>query len=191
MMLRSIAVISSLVMLPALDAAAQVRVDYDRQTDFSRYRTFQVVVGPLVDSDGRIDEMNTLAENRLRRAVATELIARGLEPAEDRADLMIRVSGRSTERSEIVSGGLNSYPVYYRRWAYGRWYGYWGRQYYNDVYTRRYLEGSLTLDAIDRDTGRLVYRAHASDEVGRNLDKHVMKIVDQAFKKFPVKERGN
>jgi Domain of unknown function (DUF4136) len=189
-MLRTIAVVSSLVVLPSL-AAAQVRVDYDRQKDFNHFKTFQIEVGPIVGADGRVDEQNTLAETRLRRAVAAELTARGLEATDGNADLLIRVSGRDTERTEIVSAGLNSYPVYYRRWAYGRPYAYWGRHYYNDYWTRRYLEGSFTVDAIERDSGRLVYRAQVSDEVGRDLEKHVRRAIDHAFKKFPIRELAN
>jgi Domain of unknown function (DUF4136) len=92
-----------------------------------------------------------------------------------------------------VGSGLNSYPYYwggfrYRRWGYWVPYGYWGRPSFNDVWTRRYLEGSLTVDIIERGTGSLVYRAQVSDEIGKDFDKHVTKMVDRAFKKFPVKE---
>jgi Domain of unknown function (DUF4136) len=190
MTLRVIAVVSSLVLLPSL-AAAQVRVDYDRGEDFNRFKTFKVTVGPLVGADGRVDEINTLAEDRLRRAVSAELSARGLEATDGNPDLIVRVSARNHERTELVTGALNSYPVFYRRYWYGRAYGYWGRQYYNDVWTRRFLEGAYTVDALDGDTGRLVYRAQVSDEIGRDLDKHVRKAIDQAFKKFPVKELAN
>ena len=178
------------IVVPSL-AAAQVRVDYDRGTNFGRFKTFRVTVGPIVGADGRVDENNTLAEDRLRRAVSAELSARGLESTEVNPDLLVRVSGRSSERTELVTGALNSYPVFYRRHWYGRSYGYWGRRYYNDVWTRRYLEGSYTVDAIDRDTGRLVYRAQVNNEIGGDLEKHVRKANDQAFKKFPMKELPN
>jgi Domain of unknown function (DUF4136) len=196
-MYRSILVVSSLLALPTV-AAAQVRVDFDRHQDFSHYRTFDVAIGALVRADGIADEQNTLAEDRLRRAIAGELMSRGLESTDVGADLIVRVSGRDTERAEIVSSGYN-YPVYsYRpvrlrngRIAYLRTYGYWGRPYFDDVWTRRYLEGSLTIDVTERDSGRLVYRAQVNNEIGNNLDKHITKSVDRAFKKFPVKERGN
>jgi hypothetical protein len=196
-MLRSLLVMS-LFMLPTA-AAAQVRVDFDRHQDFSQYRTFDVAVGPLVRADGTADEQNTLAEDRLRRAIATELGARGLESTTVGADLEVRVSGRDTARTEIVRSGFNDFPIYsYRpvrlrngRIAYVRTYNYWHRPFYDDVWTRRYLEGALTIDVVDRETGRLVYRAQVSDEIGGDLDKHVAKSVDKAFKKFPVKELGN
>jgi hypothetical protein len=185
-----------LLALPA-GAAAQVRVDFDRYGDFSQYRTFEVEVGALVRADGAVDEHNTLAEDRIRRAVASELTARGLETTSSGADLIVRVSGRDAERTEIVGSGF-AYPRYwYRpvrlrngRVVYVRSFDHWGHPY-DHVWTRRYLEGALTMDVIARDTGRLVYRAQVNDEIGSSLEKYVTKSVDRAFKKFPVKERGN
>lgn len=190
-MLGKILLTSWLVALPAV-ALAEVRVDYDRHKDFSNYRTFSVEIGPLVRPDGSIDEQNTLAENRIRGAVTSELLSRGLEQTDDGANLVVRISGRDTERVSIVSTGWPAYSGYWRR-RWGFWgrpyrYGYWGAPYYGDVWTHRYLEGALTVNIIERQTGALVYRAQVTDEVGKNLDKQVAKSIDKAFKKFPVKE---
>lgn len=192
-MLRYV-VACALLALPAV-AAAQVRVDFDRDRDFSRDKTFEVEVGRLVRADGVTDEQNTLAEERIRRAVSRELIGRRLEPTSSGADLIVRVSGRDSERTEIVRSGFSSPAYWYRpvrlrngRIAYVRSYNYWADPFYNDVWTRRYLEGALTMDVIERDTGRLVYRAQVIDSIGNSLEKYVTKSVDRAFKKFPVKE---
>ena len=156
------------------------------------YRTFDVEIGSLVRLDGSIDEQNTLAEDRLRGAVTRELLSRGLEPTDEGASLVVRISGRDTERTSIISSGP-VYPRYYSRRRWGYWggpyrYGFWGSPYYGDVWTRRYVEGALTVDVIERQTGALVYRAEVTDEVGKDLDKQVAKSIDKAFKKFPVKE---
>ena len=196
-MLRSL-IVFCLLALPT-GAAAQVRVDFDRRHDFSRYRTFDVEVGPLVRVDGATDERNTLAEDRLRRAITHELTARGLEATSVSPDLIVRVSRRDTERTEIVRSGFGHYPTYwYRpvrlqngRIAYVRSYSYRNRPFYDDVWTRRYLEGTVTVDVVERDSGRLLYRAEVNNEVGDNPEKYVAKSVDRAFKKFPVKELGN
>jgi hypothetical protein len=112
------------------------------------------------------------------------------------ADLVVRVSARDTERVEIVSSGFSGYPFYggfgYRGYGYWRGlYPYWGGSFFNDVWTRQYLEKSLTVDVVERDSGALVYRAQVTREVGNNLDKHVAKAIDRAFKKFPVRELTN
>jgi hypothetical protein len=185
---------SLLVVAFPVAALAEVRVDLDRHKDFSQYRTFNVEIGALVRPDGSVDETNTLAENRIRQAVTSELLARGLEPTDEGPSLLVRVSGRNTERVSVISSGP-VYPRYYwrRRWGYWRpyRYGYWGTPYYEDVWTRRYLEGALTVDVIESRTGALVYRALVTDEVGKDLDKQVTKSIDKAFKKFPVKELDN
>jgi len=179
-----------LVALPAAAWAADVRVDYDRHKDFSKYRTFSVEIGTLVRPDGSVDERNTLAQNRIREAVTNELLSRGLEPADSGANLVVRVSGRDSERVAVMSDGWPAYGGYWnRRFGFwGRRWGYWGAPFYGDVWTRRYVEGALTVDVIDRQADALVYRAQVTDEIGKDLDKQVTKSIDQAFKKFPVKE---
>ena len=104
-MVRRILASSLLLMLPAV-ATADVRVDVDRHKDFAKYRTFTVEIGPLVRTDGVVDEQNTLAETRLRQAVNRELQERGLEPNDRSANLVVRVSGRDTERTQIIRSRL-------------------------------------------------------------------------------------
>jgi hypothetical protein len=164
--------------------AADVRVDQDRGADFRKYRTFTVDVGPLVDRNGGVDERNTLAERRLREAVSRELQERGLEPAGANADLVVRVSTRDTERTQVLSRGYDPWYRGRRRWGYWRWRD----PFYDDLWTRRYLEGSVTVDVADRRTDALVYRARVTEEIGDNLDKYVRNAIDDAFDKFPVKE---
>ena len=176
-MLRSLLVMS-LLMLPA-GAAAQTRVDFDKHQDFLQYRTFDVAIGPLVQADGTVDEQNTLNEDRLRRAIASELSARGLESTVVGVDLEVRVSGRNSERTEVRSSGFNHFPTFYYRpvrLRNGRMpISHLGRLLEPSVLRRcldaPILEGALTIDVVDRDTGRLVYRAQVNDEIGGNLDK--------------------
>jgi hypothetical protein len=99
--------------------ASEVRVDVDRHADFKRYRTIRVEIGSLVRSDGTVDEQNTLAENRLRRAVADEFLARGIESTDGAADLVVRVSSREAERNQIVTTGLGYPGAWQRRWGIG------------------------------------------------------------------------
>jgi Domain of unknown function (DUF4136) len=187
-MFPRVIVLSLFVLAAPIAVAAETRVDFDRQKDFSRYKTFTLQVDPPMRADGVVDEHNTLAENRLRQAVTREFQARGLEATDGAADLTVHVSSREAERTMIVDSGWNGYPWGWgRRWRYWRGPGYWG-PYAGDLWTRRYLEGSVTIDVIERDGGQLVYRAQVIDEIGNNRDKQVIKTVDKAFKKFPVKE---
>ena len=60
-MVRVILVVIGLLALPVGVISADVRVDYNRNHDFARYRSFQVEIGLLVRSDGVLDVQNTLA----------------------------------------------------------------------------------------------------------------------------------
>jgi hypothetical protein len=189
-MLRGILTSSLVVVFSAVAFASEVRVDVDRHADFSRYRTIRVEIGSLTRPDGTVDEQNTIGENRLRRAVTDEFLARGFESTDMGSDLIVRVSSREAQRNQVFATGWE-YPRWYGRWGWG---GYWRRPYSGwggygpTLMTRRYLEGSTTLDVIDRITGALIYRAEVTDEIGKNLDKNVAKVVDKALDKFPVKE---
>ena len=191
--MRRRVLVTLLVLALPLVVSAKTRVDLDHHKDFSRYKTFTLELEPPIRADGVVDEHNTLAANRLNQAVTRELRARGLEAIHVGADLIVRVSSRETEQAVLQSPGWHTslYP-----WAWSRRWGYWGRPAYGgrwspyagEVWTDRYLEGSVTIDVIEGDTGDLVYRAQVTGEIGSNLDAHVIKTVDKAFKKFPVRE---
>jgi hypothetical protein len=176
-----------LLVLPAV-AAAETRIDVNRHKDFSQYKTFTIEVAPPV-RDGEVDENNTIAENRLRRAVGPQLRMRGLTEVESGGDVTVRVATRETERTELVSSG----PAYPYGWGYGYGhfgYGYWGAPYWGDVWTYRYLEGTTTFDVIERATGDLVYRGEVTakvDDDEEDLDRDAMKAARKAFKEFPVR----
>ena len=87
-----------LLALPIV-VTAQTRVDFDRQRDFSRYKTFALEVEPAIRADGEVDEYNALTERRLRQAVTRQLQARGLEETDLWADLIVLVSSRETEQT--------------------------------------------------------------------------------------------
>jgi hypothetical protein len=172
-------------------ATAETRVEINHAKNFLQYKTFSVEVEPTVLSDGQIDEQNTIAQERVRRAVTYQLQARGLRPAESgTADLNIKVSARETERTEIVSSGWPVYPYgWYGAYGYG---GYWGGPGYywgGNVWTYRYIEAVVTYDVIEQSTGDLVYRAQRIDDVDHDdLDEDAQKNARKAFKKFPIEE---
>jgi hypothetical protein len=165
---------------------AETRVDVNRHKDFSQYKTFTIEVTPPV-REGAVDENNTIAMNRLRRAITSELQLYGLRPVDREGDLTVRARIREIERTEVVSSG---YPYgWYGPWGYG-YGGYWGAPYWGGgAWTYRYLEGTTTIDLIERATSDLVYRAEVIrkvDDDEEDLDDDAMKIAHKAFKKYPV-----
>ena len=186
-MWRSFFIGAWLLTVPVV-AAAETRSDVNRSKNFFQYRTFTVVVNQPVDKDGKVDETNTIAMDRLRRAVTHELQARGLEPVDVGADLTVRVSSRETEQT-VVTATSWGYPFGYS----GYWHtspAFWNTGYLGwggDIYTHTYLDGTVKVDVIETDTGDLVYRGERVDDVDKDLDKEANKTVRKVFKDYPVK----
>lgn len=177
-----------LLVLPAL-AVADTRVDINHSKNFSQYKTFAVEIAPPIDQYGDVDENNTILVDRLRRAVAYQLVQRGLQQS-DNPDLIIRVSSRENERTELNSFG-GPYPYYGYGWGGAYWgpWGYWG----GDVYTYTYLEERVVVDVRERATGDLVYRAQVRREAEDDLDdlaEHTSKTARKAFKDYPIRMRN-
>ena len=178
-----------------VSAMAETRVDMDRSKDFRQYKTFTVEVSPPI-RNGEVDETNTIAVNRLRDAVTSAFRVHGLMPTDEKADLVLRVASRETERTELVSSWPADPYDWYGPWGYGygrRGYaygGYWGAPFWGgDVWTYRYLEGTTAIDVIERATGDLVYRAEVTakvDDDEEDLDYDAVKIARKAFKKYPA-----
>lgn len=186
-MLWSVFVTIWLLVLPAV-AAAETRIDISPSANFSRYKTYKVEVNPPIQY-GQVDEDDTITENRFRRVVDYQLRLHGLTASDTDPDLIVRVSRRVYEQTELVGGGPG-YPYgWYGPWGYG-YGGYWGAPYWGNVYTYTYLEGWTRIDVIESDSEQLAYRAEVTRRVDKDeedQDRDAVKIAAKAFKKFPVR----
>ena len=173
-----------LLVTPAV--SAETRIDISPSANFSRYKTYTIEVSPPVRY-GRVDEDDTITENRFRRVVDYQLRLHGLTASDTDPDLIVKISRVVFEQAELVGGG---YPWgWYGPWGYG-YGGYWGAPYWGNAYTYTYLEGFTRIDVIDSATEQLAYRAEVTKRVDKDeedQDRDAVKIAKKAFKKFPVR----
>ena len=117
-------------------------VDYDRQVDFSEYKTFSwvsehpLIVPPIIEHAA-----NPFTESRIQDAISSELRARGFTFKPVGSDVDFVVSFSITARKEI---SVESYPVAYR----GRW-GWGGATIGESVSVDSTTEGTLSIDIFD------------------------------------------
>ena len=179
-------VLVCLVLFPGSLAAQKIKLDYDRSTDFSKYKTFAWIpedslpilrAGPQMDGPGdqEIDEM-------IRAAVEKRLGDKKLQKQDkESADLLLTyvAVGRLKLESAEVNPGAGAWP--------GANYGHWRpfAEGVADSYMTR--EGTLTLDLVDAKTNQLVWRGSSSDTVkkGKEIKKKIDKSVKKLLKKFP------
>jgi hypothetical protein len=177
-----LAIVAGLALL-ACQSKPQVRADYDRSTDFSKYRTFNFVSQPSTDKQG----YSSLLTEQLKAAVTTEMQKRGYTLSES-PDLLVNFSGKLQNMQEVRSSPSPTPAPYYgyRTGMYGAWPGY-----ANDVYTVNYTEGTLNIDLIDASHKAMVWEGVGVGEVTKekmqDRQASLNRAVAHIFAKFPFR----
>jgi hypothetical protein len=151
-----------------------VRFDYERGVDFSKFKTFDFIPVPeaLVE--------NPLVIKRIGNAIIKEMEAKGLTH-DAKADLLIAIHTGVEDKIDVASYGY-AYAPYYR-------YGYWGRGY-GGATVSRYEEGTLVIDLVDNAEDELVWRGEASKALPYNptpeqIDKIIDEVVSKTLANYP------
>jgi hypothetical protein len=180
------AAIATLVALSGLSGcAASVRSDFDRETAFAYYNTFDWIAPPVRASEEEVQSdpdgpfsRNSLLDKRIRTAVNRNLEARGFRYLEG-GESNFRLNYHVTFSDKLVGSGSE--------------FGYAGRYYRGGFSSgfnwsvRQYQEGTIIIDIIDRAKDQLVWRGWM---VKRNLDRNydeaeVNDAVEKILMRFP------
>jgi hypothetical protein len=146
-----------------------VRTDYQPGTDFSIYKTFSLAPDKIVTN-------NPFAEERIRRAIATQLTSKGLRQIDSDGDLIVHAHARLRVERQV------------QVWNSGGW-GYRGaaptRIDVNDVPL-----GTVVVDLVDRAKGELAWRGIAQGMVNpqattEESEQRINGAMAELFKDFP------
>lgn len=161
-----------LTLLGALIALAkEVVTDYDHSTDFSRYRTYSWIHV----------KAPALWEDRITRAVDTQLVERGWSKVDGGGDAGLTAFGSSHEQPTLTT----FYDSFGGRWF---WRGFGG---ISTTTVQETPVGTLVVDIFDEHNMRLIWRGVAEDALSGKPDKDekkLNKIVADMFKHFPPSE---
>ena len=159
--------------------AQHVKTDYDRETDFSRYRTYCWQNVHTQDDPFWVD--------RIKAAVDSALTAKGWTKVESGGGVSI-MAMEMTEQHRTLN---TYYDNYGGGWGW-RWGGFGGlgtATTTEDVYS----VGTLVVDMFDTAAKRIIWRGSASETISqksgkniRNLDRAVQKM----FEHFPGDARS-
>ena len=167
------AILTSIVVfvLTAASLAQQVKTDYDRDANFSKYKTF---------SFEKIQTQDPLWVDRIKSAVTAALTAKGLSQVDSGGDISVVAVGmtKTQQRLDTFYNGFGG------GWRFG------GRFGDATTTTETYQVGTLVIDMFDSGTKELLWRGSASGTVSnnsknniKNLDKGVQKM----FQSYPPK----
>jgi hypothetical protein len=166
--------------------AQDVRYDYDKDKDFSKFKSYKWV------TIKGADEPDELTGKRIMAAVDAELATKGLTKTDgDTADLYIAY--------QTAVGTEKQFTSYNTGWGYGPgwgtgWYG--GGMNSTTTYgsTSTIYVGQLDISMYDPATKQLVWRGVASKTLDpkakpEKKDKNIGKAVQKLLKNFPPKQK--
>lgn len=184
MNIRIVGLFMSLLWLGGCGATPPV-VDYDKGVDFSSYHSFAFISDhPLLLAAGS-PSPSPFLEERLMRATAQNLQAKGFVKADhpEAADFVVAFTIGARDKIQV-----NSFPEPYRPIWGGRG---WGGAYYGgaNVDVQQYTEGQLAIDMYDVSGRKAVWHGVATKRITksmqRNADEATTEIVNNILMDFP------
>ena len=158
-----------MVLTASCSSVYNVTHDYNPNTDFSRFKSYDWL--PMPESI----QSDPITINRIKTAVNSELQAKGLKMTATNPDFLIATHVGENEKAQITD------------WGYGYYGTYWG---HSRITAYQYPEGSLILDFVDSKSKDLIWRGSAKADISsatspENRLKLVNDAVQQILKIFP------
>jgi len=168
-------------------ASVNVLADYDRQTDFTVYKSYAFYKTGIDRA-----QISDLDKKRILRAIETEMDSLGFVKSEE-PDLLVSIFTNERVEVDVYNQGWGWGPGWGWGWGWG-WPGYynpyfWGPGYYgNNVSTR--TEGSLYIDLIDAAKKELVWQGRGVGTLNniKNIEKkekRIREFVARIMQQFP------
>jgi Domain of unknown function (DUF4136) len=158
--------------------AQDVRYNFDRSADFSKYRTYK-----WVQVKGAA-QLAQLPDQQLKSAIDAELSRKGLVKSDGESDLLVAYQAAINQEKEFSSYTSGFGPG----WGYGAGWGYggFGGSTTTTGQTWTIHIGSVGLDMYEAAKQKLIWRGEASktldmkakpDKVQKNLQKAMAKML--------------
>jgi hypothetical protein len=184
----SLLAVIAVSMLALAQAWAQdVRYNFDKNTDFSKFKTYKWV--PLKDAQ----PLDAIIDKDIKDSVDNQLATKGLTKTEgENADLLVGYQGAVGQEKQFSS--YSSDFGYGAGWRGGGWYGGGMGSTYTTGQTSTIYIGQIAVDMYDSANKDLVWRGTASktidpkakpDKQQKNLNKAMAKL----FKNYPPKPK--
>jgi hypothetical protein len=179
---RLLATVALSVLALGTAAAQDVRYNFDKNTDFSKFKTYKWV--ELKDAS----KVNELMDKDIKSAIDTELASKGLTKVDgDDANLYIGYQGGVGQEKQFTS--YNSSWGYGPGWYGGGWYGGPSSSTTTGQTSTIYI-GQLAVDMYDSAHKDLVWRGVASKTIDPKAkpdkqQKNLAKAMKKLFKNYP------
>lgn len=163
---------ASLLTIPALTFAQDVKTDFDKAFDFSTVKTYAISLGTKWGND--------LSERRVLAEFDEAIAAKGWKKVpEAQANVLVILHGATQTKR-------NASTFYSGMGGYG-YRGFGGTATASTVVSE-YTVGSVVVDMFDAKSKQLIFRGTAEDEISDNPSKNAKRLEkasEKMFKNFP------
>ena len=179
---------ASLLALAGCASAPDVRVDYDRTADFTRYKTFGFASPLGTDRGG----YQTVVSQHLKAATQREMEARGMRLEADAPELLVNFSATLDDKLRVTTAPTLATGVGVGRGYYGYRTGMYTAwpMYADQTVVTQYKEGTLNIDIVDAARRQLVWEGVVVGSVTQKMLDDVPAAIDAAvaaaFAKYPI-----
>lgn len=172
----------ALLMVVISCSSVRVATDYDKNANFSEYKTFAFFKTGIDKA-----EISDLDKRRILRAIEAELLAKGFTKSES-PDLLVSLFTKSQQRVDVYN---NAWGMGAWGWGgWGPWGGFgpgwgWG---WNQPSTSVTTEGVLYIDLIDANKKELIWQGMGTGYLSRNMEKkeeRIKEFVSKIMEKYP------
>ncbi len=150
-----------------------INVEYDKNRDFSRYKTFTLGSGEIITPKDRQRGNEAALHEWVKGAIAKELTEKGLQQVDSAGDLLATYLIGTQQRSDFGKlGPLGTSP-----------------DNSSQTWSRDYTMGSLIIDLNDKNNN-LVWRINATTAAAAmDINVLIEQVVSAGFKKFSLKPK--
>lgn len=150
-----------------------INVEYDKNRDFSKYKTFTIGSGEIITPKDRRKGNEASLHEWVKAAIAKELTEKGLQQVDSAGDLLATYLIGTQQRSDFSQlGPLGTSP-----------------DNSSQTWSRDYTMGSLIIDLNDR-SNNLVWRINATTgAAAMDINVLIEQVVSAGFKKFSLKPK--
>jgi uncharacterized protein DUF4136 len=174
MRMKALVMTIAAALFGAIALAQSVTYDFDKTTDFSKFRTYTWVRGTTLT-----DPLN---HQRVVNAIDVQLSAKGLNNVETAGEPDLLVAYHASFDKDLQINGFSS-----------GWGGYrFGGHRSGTARAEEILVGTLVVDIVNARTKTIVWRGTAAKDVDVNAkpdvrDRNINKAADKLFKNYPPK----
>lgn len=162
-------------------SAVSVNSDYDKQVDFTQYKTFAFFKTGIDKV-----EISDIDKKRILISINEEMELKGFTKSET-PDLLININTKTDKNISVNQFSAN--------WGYGAGYGWgWGWSPYWGANTSvsTAIEGVLTIDFIDAKKKELVWQGEGTGYLTKNSSEKeaiIKRFVFEILKQYPPNKK--